>query len=320
MLTCLIGKSAWKYAANRSDQLTSPKGLGVKVDPPTGSTLRVVEDFPSLGKMLFKRAFNEWPIEFSKSHQVGETRPQISFVIPHRGIARFNLLEEVIRSIHGQEGVAVECIVVEQSNEPEIERISSSARYLHLPHPQGNSDWRKCWAYNVGVNAARAEIVVCHDGDIVVPRKYAAEILRNFSDSTVQVQFLQRFLFYLTESTTSRLISTGILPRSPSLEKVSQNWRGGTLAIRRDAYRLLGGFDERFVNWTGEDREFYDRCLSLNGIFEGYLPFIHLWHPPQPTKFSSDRKLNMDFTDQVMKEDRHLRIEKCRDQLERYKW
>ena len=67
-------------------------------------------------------------------------------------------------------------------------------------------------------------------------------------------------------------------------QKVSQNWRGGTLAIRKSAFLAIGGFDERFVDWGGEDDEFYDRCSLLDQDSYGYLPFVHLWHPPQASK------------------------------------
>ena len=49
----------------------------------------------------------------------------------------------------------------------------------------------------------------------------------------------------------------------------------------------IGGFDEGFVDWGGEDDEFYDRCGLLGHCRSGYLPFLHLWHPPQP-----DRKVS----------------------------
>jgi hypothetical protein len=67
---------------------------------------------------------------------------------------------------------------------------------------------------------------------------------------------------------------------------VFQNWKGGTIAIRRDAFFELGGFDEGFVDWGGEDDEFYDRCGALTHCRYSYLPFVHLWHRPQ-----QDRKL-----------------------------
>ncbi len=73
--------------------------------------------------------------------------------------------------------VAVEVIVVEQGVEQEAEGLPGSVQYIHLPHPQDPEGWYKSWAFNVGVSQAQADIVVCHDGDILVPTHYADEII-----------------------------------------------------------------------------------------------------------------------------------------------
>jgi hypothetical protein len=98
----------------------------------------------------------------------------------------------------------------------------------------------------------------------------------------------------LNPKDTIHVVKHGRVPDTAP-EAVWQNWKGGTLAIRRDAYFRIGGFDERFVDWGGEDDEFFDRCRVLKQYDFGYLPFIHLWHEPQPTKSSPvrDRNLNL---------------------------
>ena len=56
------------------------------------------------------------------------------------------------------------------------------------------------------------------------------------------------------------------------------------VAVAREAYLRIGGHDEAFLGWGGEDNEFYDRCRLLRFHPWGYLPFLHLWHAPQPGK------------------------------------
>jgi hypothetical protein len=63
---------------------------------------------------------------------------------------------------------------------------------------------------------------------------------------------------------------------------------GGSMAIRADTYRAIGGMDETFVGWGGEDNEFWDRCLTRPTWIWGYEPIVHLWHPSQPHKLRSD--------------------------------
>ena len=59
---------------------------------------------------------------------------------------------------------------------------------------------------------------------------------------------------------------------------------GASLAVSKKAYWDIGGMDEEFVGWGGEDTEFWDRCLTRNVWEYAHLPIIHLWHKPQPEK------------------------------------
>ena len=59
---------------------------------------------------------------------------------------------------------------------------------------------------------------------------------------------------------------------------------GGSIALSRRVYEEIGGFDEEFVGWGGEDNEFWDRCLTRRIYPFAYLPLIHLWHELQPGK------------------------------------
>ncbi|GEM_PF-2429160 len=52
----------------------------------------------------------------------------------------------------------------------------------------------------------------------------------------------------------------------------------------------LGGYDEGFVGWGGEDNEFFDRCKHIGHLTFGYVPFTHLWHAPQSDKHIDDNK------------------------------
>ena len=63
---------------------------------------------------------------------------------------------------------------------------------------------------------------------------------------------------------------------------------GGSIAILKDAYERIGGMDEGFVGWGGEDNEFWERAQTLRLWPYAHLPLWHLWHPPQPGKYAQD--------------------------------
>ena len=233
-----------------------------------------------------KRALEQWPVTF-KPNLKSKVFPDVSFVIPFRGKDRLPLLKATISTILSQNDVNIECIIIEQSTDRIIDNLPIEVRYIHLPNEHNQTSWQKSWVYNVGVVEAKSDIVVCHDADLLVPNQYASEILRFFNNNSLDVLHLQRFLFCLPKNATEHTINFHEITCLSPPERVRQNWQGGTVAIRKKAFFSIGGFDERFVGWGGEDNEFFDRCRLLNAYRFGYLPFIHLWHPPQNTKTHS---------------------------------
>jgi hypothetical protein len=286
LLAELATAGGWVRARNRIETLTpDPTGHGYQCDFEWSSALHACLVFPPLGAWVMRRAFAQWPVALDQSPATvqGDAVPELSFIIPFRGTERLPQLQATVRSILAQHGARVECIVIEQSNEVQArDALPAGVRYLHLPHPQADPGWRKSWAYNVAARAARAPVLVCHDGDILVPAGYARALLQTLGRGFDSVH-IQRFLFYLGPADSERVQATGSLAGCCP-DEVRHNWVGGTLAIRRDAYFAIGGFDERFVDWGGEDNEFFSRCAALRQCRHGFVPFVHLWHPPQVNK------------------------------------
>lgn len=304
----------WVAIRNRRDQITlSDSPVGVRVHSPNTSSLHVCDVFPRVGRRILNLALRDWTFQLTDTIQFSE-QPRISFVIPHRGLDRAEVLETTIRSIAALPG-QVECIVVEQDERPLLQNLPPSVRHVHAPHPEGNDQWHKCFAFNVGVQHARGEFIVCHDSDILVPLQYSDVILQHLKADGRDAVYPQRFLFYLSRQTTEAIMASGSTRPLPHAipEMVKQNWTGGTLAIRRDAYERIGGFDESFTGWTGEDREFYDRCEVLDTWYYGHVPFVHLWHPPQTGRVNPlMRQQATDFTRERLQIPRHERIEQLR--------
>ena len=72
-------------------------------------------------------------------------------------------------------------------------------------------------------------------------------------------------------------------PVSPYGDPIS-----GILIMRREAFDLVGGFDEMYKGWGYEDRDMADRLDELWGPHHRVKSFVfHLWHPVAGDPFNS---------------------------------
>jgi hypothetical protein len=276
----------WVDLRNRHERLVrQPDQRGVRCDWLWTSALFYCQAYPQVGQQLLARALADWAIEFRAAPSVKATgEPQVSFIIGHRGTERIPHLLATLASLAGQVDTSIECMVVEQATTPVLANVLPGwVRHLHTPPPWPEMPYSRSWAFNAGARAARGRYLVFHDNDICVPARYAAELLAVFQRG-FQAARLMRFLFYLDEADTRALFTSHhLLPTPPPLGVV-QNCEGGTLAVERDFYFELGGHDEGFLGWGGEDNELFDRLRTGRLHDHAYLPFVHLYHATQPGK------------------------------------
>ena len=289
----------WVNMRNRNEELTSSmQGSGVKCEWDWTSELHLANVFPVCGKWLCKRALRDFPIVLSESplnYQVGK-RAEVCFVIGHRGPDRFPLLLQTLRSIAGQTDCTVECVVVEQDDEQRIrDRLPEWVQYIHTPLPRSDLAYSRAWALNIGARVARSECLVFHDGDMLVPKDYAKGVLE-YHRLGFEIINLKRFIFYLSKIQTEEFFRSGRLPSKLAPGKVLQNLEsGGSMGVDREAFWSIGGFDERFVGWGGEDNELWERAQMRRVYPFGFLPMVHLWHAPQSDKHKQDEGGTLDL-------------------------
>lgn len=264
----------WVLVHNRAETIVTD-GRGVRCEWQFTSDLHIAKVFPSTGRRLMRAALRDWPISLRDDAPAATAQPDVSFVIGHRGLARLPHLLQTLRSIAGQRDATFECIVVEQSQSREIESsLPSWVRYLHTPTPAPEFDYSRSWTFNAGADIARGRILILHDNDMLMPERYAAEAVARVSEGASFVD-LKRFIFYLDER--------------GALETVVQNLHGGSVIATREAYFAIGGFDESFVGWGGEDNDFRERAEEHGSVYPfGYLPIVHLFHAPQKGKLQGD--------------------------------
>jgi hypothetical protein len=273
----------WVRVRNRRERLTpGPDSRGVRCDWLWTSELRATRVFPWTGTLLLRTACRDWPLRLTDTPVGAPRLPGLSFILGHRGGDRVELLRATVASITAQVEASVDCVIVNQSSRSlRQEFLPKWVTIVDAPPAKSTMPYSRSWAFNLGATRARAAALAFHDGDLLVPASYAAQALARVAEG-YEVLNLKRFIFYLSEGASSRLVSARCLGFGEPPTAVLQNAEaGGSIVVTRAAFEAIGGFDESFVGWGGEDNEFWERCQTRRVYPWGYLPMIHLWHPPQ---------------------------------------
>lgn len=279
---------SWLDLQNRGERL--------RVEPVVGGRECLWEDssayvvariFPRVARRLLSHVLRQWPIAFNRSTAGTVTEsPVISILIPVGGSDRMSQFELTLWAARAQIGVACEIVVVEQSKIPELAgKLPNDVRLLHH-EVDTSAGFNKSAALNLGARVARGEFLVVLDADYLIPTRFASECARALR--VVEGIRPARWIFYLDAPSTLTLHKDCEWSKVQGLEAIVAN-NPTPIALRRSTYWEIGGHDETYVGWGGEDTEFLDRLRTRN-ISEGsWLPILHAWHAPAPKKADGDR-------------------------------
>jgi len=161
------------------------------------------------------------------------------------------------------------------------DRLIADWRIVEGHHDHG--EFSRACALNTAAGAAwDAEVLVVMDSDTVVaPEQIASAV--DIARATGIVTFAFGRYVGLTEPGTAKILDGYDGTWEPFVDLEFENTASSCLAVRRDLWETVGGFDERFVGWGFEDVAFSLACQSIGGGMhrvEGTA--WHLWHEPSP--------------------------------------
>lgn len=168
---------------------------------------------------------------------------------------------------------------------------------LEVYHEDGL--FNRSWCANEGARLAGDwDVLLLVDADVIVPETQARSAVdRALLTRRYTVAGTRRY--GLTMRSTQRIVGGYPLERFMELRlepceigehrpecKVNRhNFNSHAVAIRRDLWETVGGFDERFQGWGHEDGAFLAACQTFQPVVERVDgDVIHLWHERAPER------------------------------------
>jgi len=209
-----------------------------------------------------------------------------SYIITYRAAndpARRANLEAVLAWLKLQPLAQV--IVVEQDVAPTLGDLAMfpSLRRLFAYNP---GPFNKSWGFNVGVRASKGSLLAFGDADVlcralpaaVAAARSGAPVVRAFS----RVIDLDEAHSEMLRADLSCLGDPSFAAAAPDRIQSAEvpPLCGGLVLFQRQYLALLGGWDERFLGWGGEDNAMDIKLqrAGLRGIMLKDSPGFHLAH------------------------------------------
>lgn len=178
-----------------------------------------------------------------------------------------------------------ELLVVEQDSTPRLDSTDWPYTCKRI-YVVNDGPFNKGWGLNVGARAAGSDVLFFCDADVLLEHsalKTAASLCSRRAlavkpfDSLIDLNLADTQVI-LSHEKSPDFGRTDASPMRGNREKLC--FCGGAFFMRRNLYRALGGFDERFVGWGAEDDAMtlkMQRMTTELAVLEGRAA-IHLWH------------------------------------------
>jgi len=157
--------------------------------------------------------------------------------------------------------------------------------YIFAPKPGA---FNKSWAVNVGLEhtPGQHEVICILDADVLADREFIERNAVRFRHPGTGGHLTYRNMLCLDEMATSYAIRERLQRQAP--EASADHLRGFLLRrppgcclwVRTAAFHRIGGMDERYEGWGGEDYDFAHR-FDMEAPFDSYDDWLlHMYHPP----------------------------------------
>jgi len=198
-----------------------------------------------------------------------------TYVIGYRhNLERLKNLRRVLDWINGF--AKVEVLLVEQDTHSKISHLGLKAKHIFT---KSNMPYNRSWAFNVALKYANSNIIVFGDSDLIMePNQFIAGLQ---AIQTYEMVSPYHSVVDLTAQESNLPVEQVININRPGrgetdIQKI--NISGGIAMFRRDAIQKIGGWNEDFWSWGGEDDFQTMKVKNFLSWTELQAKCYHLYH------------------------------------------
>ena len=198
-----------------------------------------------------------------------------TFIILYRhNIERLNNLKRVLEWTNGFSNSEV--IVVEQDKHSHLSHLNLRCRHIFT---KCDIPFNRSWGFNVGLKYATTDIVVFTDCDLIMNPDKFIESLKLIEKYDMVSPYSSVVDLDPNESQMqlNQLINIDRPGRGEN-DNQKINISGGMVIFKKEAIYKIGGFDENFIGWGGEDDAMTVKVKAFLNWFENPGRCYHLYH------------------------------------------
>ena len=200
-----------------------------------------------------------------------------TFIIPYRhSMDRLMNLKRTIEWITSFTGAEV--ILVEQDKVPKIKNLYlKNVKYVFT---KSELPFNRSWGFNVGIKYSTTPIVIFGDSDLILDPQQFIDSVNKLNEYDVVSPYSSVIDLEPQE------VNLGLpgwkqiaRPGRGDTDNQKINLCGGIVMMRKDAATRIGGWDQSFIGWGGEDDFEAFKVKTLLTWYEMPGRVYHLFHP-----------------------------------------
>lgn len=211
-----------------------------------------------------------------KVKKLSKTKILIPFRLNNDGnrLDNLNSVLAILESYH----LDISIEIIEQDV---VQRLTNSTFIF------SDKEFNKSWALNFGVKKSINEgydKVILWDADFILEKQYLEKMIKDLDSYDCISPYDQKVTYLTTEQSkefrsTLDLSYLETLPERRELRAGTIPFAAGIIGFRSESFKLIGGYNEEFFGWGGEDDEVsirIEKCLSSKCFLDGRS--YHLYH------------------------------------------